>query len=168
VVVAAVVVGADLLLVLLARVEEHVRGEGEEDEMEDRPREGEAGPVIAVLHDVKAIAVELDVTIEVHLVKRLHWDLVAAAPSLAVFFLLESDVVLDGAAGELGLVVDARRVGRGHSPDSDQNRHEEDNKEKDSRLEAAAEAAGDEGRDAQQQRPKDVVREGLRAGTFGG
>ena len=107
-IVATVEVGSDLLLVLLARVEEHVPGEGEEDGMKDLPLESKSGPIMAMLHNVANIAVEINVTVEANLVKRLHWDLVVAAPSLAVFGVLESDVVLDGAAGKLKFVVDAR------------------------------------------------------------
>ena len=167
-VVATIVIGADLLLVLLARVEEHIWEEGEEDEMEESPCEGEVGPVMAVLHDIEAVAIELHVTVEVHLVECLHWDLVMAPPSLAVFFLLESYVVLDGAAGELDFVVDVWRVGRSYGPEADQNGQEEDQNEKDGRLEAATEAASDNGRDAEHQSSEEVVREGLRAGSLGG
>lgn len=149
VVVAAVIVWTNLLLVLLARVEEHVWGEGKEDEMEERPREGEAGPVMAILHDVEAVAVKLNITTKVHFVKRLHWNLVVASPFPAVVFLLKSDIVLDRAAGKLDLIVDTRRVGRGHSPESYQNRQEEDDKEKDGGLEAVANATSDKDRDSQ-------------------
>ena len=143
-VIAAVVVGADLLLVLLTRVEEHVRGESEEDEMKNWPREGKARPVMSILHDVEYVTIELNITVQIHLIKCLHWDLVAASPSLPIFILLESDVVLDRVSGKLDLVVDARRIGRYHRPEADQNRQEEDQKEEDGRLETPTKAAGDE------------------------
>ena len=167
-VIATVIIGADLLLVLLARVEYHIWEEGEEDEMEESPCEGEVGPVIAVLHDIEAVAIELCVTVKVYLIECLHWDLVTAAPSLAVFFLLKSYVVLDGAAGKLDFVVDVWRVGRSYGPETNQNGQEEDQNERDGRLEAATEAVSDNGRDAEHQSSEEVAREGLRAGSLGG
>lgn len=148
-VVAAVVVGTDLLLILLARVEEHVKGECEKDKMENRPSERKAGPVVAVLHDVKAVTVKFDITIKVHVVKGPNWDLVAAAPFFPVFFLLKRNVVLDRTTRQLGVRVYGGRVGRDDSPEGNQNGQEQDNEEENCGLEAAAQTAGDNGGDSQ-------------------
>ena len=168
VVIAAVVVGADLLLVLLARVEEHIRGELEEDEVEQGPGEGKVAPIVAVLHGLKTVTVEVDIAVEVHLVEGLHGDLVVASVSQAVLVLLESNVVLDGPARELHIVVDTGREPRAHGPVGNKEWDGKDEDEEDGRLEAAADAAGEEGRHAQQQRPEGVVGEGLIAGALCG
>lgn len=109
VVVTLVVGGLDLVLILLAGVEDDIGSELEEDEAEQGVGEGEVGPVVAVLEGVKEVAVDVDEALGVELSESLDGDLVAAAVLLAILLVLESEVVLDGAAGELGLVVDAGR-----------------------------------------------------------
>jgi hypothetical protein len=72
---------------------------------------------MAVVQHLEGVAVEVDVTIEVHLVEGLHGDLVPAIVLGLVRRLLEGEIVLDRAAGEPGLLVLAGRDARGSEPE---------------------------------------------------
>lgn len=122
VVVTSVVVGTDLLLILGLGVEKHIDEEGADDELEQVPGEGEAGPVVAVFQDLKHVAVEVNQAVQVHFRKGLHGDLVPSAPFRTVFVALEGDVVLNGTARELHFLVGARAEGRGVGPEGHEDR----------------------------------------------
>jgi hypothetical protein len=82
------------------------------------PSEAEAGPVMSILHDLQAVTVEVNLIIKVHLAKRLEGDLVLAMVFGTVRLLLEGEVVFDGTAGVLGLLILARGQGRHGNPES--------------------------------------------------
>lgn len=111
---------------------------GEQDEAEEIPSNVESSPVMAVFEDVKAVAVEVDIAIEVHLQEGSHGDLMLAPVLDLVRILLEGEVVLNGAARELDLLVEARAVVGGHPPEGNEERHEGEDEEEDCRLHAPA------------------------------
>lgn len=76
----------------------------EEEELDQADGEAEAGPVVTVLEDLQAVAIEVDVAVKVHLLERLHSNLVLAMVLGLVCGLLEGEVMLDRAAGELDLL----------------------------------------------------------------
>lgn len=168
VVVAAVVVGADLLLVLGLGVEDDVDEEGEDDELEQVNGEGEVGPVVTVLQDLQDVAVELDLAVQVHLSEGLQGDLVTAAPLGLVFGALEGNVVLDGTTGQLHLLVGARAEGGGKGPVGDQQGEDEDEGKEEPGLLAATEETGDESGNTDEDGCEEVVGEALVTGTVGG
>lgn len=134
VVIAAVVVGAHLLVVLGAVVENHIRREGEEDIVEQVPGEVERCPVVAVLHDIKAVTVEVNVAAEVDLEESLHGHLAAAAEPGTVGLLLEGEVVLHWAPWKLDLLIDSGAVGGHDRPKCQKQRNKGDEGEEDGCL----------------------------------
>lgn len=88
----------------------------EEEVLDQTNCETEASPVMAVLQDIKAIALELDITIKVHLIEGLHGNLAGATVLGAVGLLLEVKVILDGTARQLGLLRLAGADGRDDEP----------------------------------------------------
>lgn len=167
-VVAAVVGGADLLLILLARVDDDVLEEVEDDELDEGPGEDPAGPVMAVLEDVKTVTVEVDLAVKVLVDEGLHGDLVVGVPSCAVGLVLEGQVLVDGAAGQLGLLVGSGCQPGGDEPVGDEDGEEEDDDEEDGGPEATTDLPGEPGGDAEEGAAEDEVREGLVAGALGG
>jgi len=83
----------------------------QQEELDSAYCEPEAGPVMAVFHNFKAVPVEIDVAVKVHLVKRLHGDSVLAMVLGLVGGVLEGEVVLDGAAGKPRLLILTRADG---------------------------------------------------------
>lgn len=125
-----------------------------EEELDKANSEPEASPVMAVLHNLKNISLEVDIAIKVQLVKGLHGDLVAAAILETVGLFLEIEVVFNRATGKASLFVlagadgghdqpvgaeqgeidedgeeDGRDVARSHRPAQAQGAHDEDGEE---------------------------------------
>ncbi len=67
--------------------------------------ETEACPVVSVLQNFKSIAVEIDISVKVHLIESLYGNLVLAVVLGLVSRIFESEVVLDGSAGVFGLLI---------------------------------------------------------------
>jgi hypothetical protein len=144
VVVAGVVVGADLLHVLFTGVQEDVTSESAEQEFHERPGQLEVGPVVAVLEDIEQVAVDIDFAVDVHFREVLERDLGAAVVLTPQRIGLESEVRLDGATRELGLVVNARAEAGSPGPDDDQDGEEEQDSEEGHGLPAAANVPSEE------------------------
>lgn len=168
VVVAGVVVGTDLFHVLVLGMEEDVDKEGEDDELEEVEGEAKVGPVVAVLKDVENVAVEVGLAIDVHFGEGLDGHLGATGPLGLVGGVLEGDVGLDGAAGELCIIVDALAVGGLEAPVGNEDGEEGEDAKEDLSLEATADETGEEPGDANQEATEDKVGEALAAGAFGG
>jgi hypothetical protein len=166
-VIAAVVVVADLLLILGASVHDDLWCELEENELEQAGGEAEAGPVGSVLHDLKAVAVELDIAVKVQVVEGLHWDLVAATILQPVGLVLEGKVVLDRAAGVLDLLILAWPKAGRNSPECQQDWDGGKKSKEDGRLEASANLPGKVGWDDEEQPKEDGVGEAVRARSVG-
>ncbi len=83
-VISAVVVRPDLILVLVLGVEDDVRRKSKEDVAEEIPGEAEVGPVVSILHNIKAVAVEVNLALKVHFVEGLDRNLVPARSRFAL------------------------------------------------------------------------------------
>jgi hypothetical protein len=139
VIVATVVVRADLLHVLIASVHHHITGKGTEDELHERPSQSKVGPIVAVFQDIENAALDVNFAVDVHLREVLQRDLCPAAVLALQFFILEGQVIFDGAVGQLRFVVDARAEAGGAGPNDNQDGEGEYNAEEPSGLVAAAE-----------------------------
>lgn len=168
VVVAVVVVGADLLHVLVLGVEENVGAKGEEDELEEVPGEAEVGPVVAVLEDIENVTVGVNLAVDIHLGESLDGDLGAATPLGLVGSILEGNVRLDGAAGELGVLVDARAEGGLEGPVGDEDGEQGNEAEDELGLDTATDQAGEEPRDSNDETAQEEVGKAVVTGTFSG
>ena len=67
----------------------HFRNHAGEEEAEQAQCEPEASPVMPIFHDLQCVTFEIDSTIEVHLVKCLHWDLALATVFGSVLLAME-------------------------------------------------------------------------------
>ncbi len=130
--------------------------------------EAEAGPIVSVLEDLEAVAIELDVAVEVHLVEGLHGDLVLAIVLGLVRGLLEGQVVLDGLAGIPGLLVLAGRDDRGDDPEGSEQGDGGKDGEEESGLQATANSPGEVEGNTSQDGEEEDVREALGSGSIGG
>lgn len=167
VVVAAVVVGTDLLHVLLTGVKKDVASEGAKQEFHERPGKLEVSPVVAVLEHIQDVAVDVNLAVDVHLGEVLERDLGATVVLALKLIGLEGEVGFDGAVGELGLVVNARAEARSPGPDDDQDREEEQDAEESHGLPAATDLPSQEHGDGEQAE-QEVVVEALIARALSG
>lgn len=129
--------------------------------------EAEASPVMAVLHHLETVALEVDLTIEVHLVEGLHGDLVLATVFETVGLLLEVKVVLDASVRESGLVSLPRADGGDNEPESSEKGQIDQNREEDKGLEATADLPFHVKRDNNEDGDEEDVAEGVGAGAVG-
>ena len=83
--------------------------------------EAEARPVMPVFQNLKTVAIEFDIPIEIQFVKGLDWNLVLAVVLGLVGLLLEGEVVLDGSTGILGFLILSGRHGRHNDPETSEN-----------------------------------------------
>lgn len=104
--------------------------------------ETETGPIVTELHDIQAVAVEVDVAVEIHLMEGLHGNLLLAIVLAFILRLLEGKVVLDALARVLGFLVLSGADGRDDHPVSSQERQTGEQREKEGRFGAAAELPG--------------------------
>jgi hypothetical protein len=126
------------------------------------------GPVVAPLEDLQHVAIELHLTIEVLLLEGLDGDLLLAIVCIAVLGLVELEVVFNGLAGQLGLLVHAGGEFRREPPEGAQNGEEQDKSEENPCLEAHAPAPCDVGGDTDEQRDEERVVERLATRALGG
>jgi len=73
--------------------------------------EPEACPVVPVFHNLKHVSIDVDFTIEVHLVESLHRDFATTAILHLVRIFVEGKVMLDWESRVFGLLILARRKG---------------------------------------------------------
>lgn len=102
---------------LRSRVHDDFRDHAKNEVLAKAPGEAEAGPVMSILHDVQAVTVKVNLVVEVHLLERLQGNSVLSIVLGSVGLLLECEVVLDGTAGVLGLLVLSWRQGRNSDPE---------------------------------------------------
>ena len=57
---------------------DNLRHHAEQEKFEETEREAKVGPIMTVLHNVKAITLKINLAIEIHLVKCFHWNSVFA------------------------------------------------------------------------------------------
>ena len=145
-----------------------LRQHAREEELEQADGEGEAGPVVAVLHHVETVPLEVDLAVKVHLVEGLHGDLASATVPETIGFVLEVEIVLDALSGILRLLVLARRETRGDGPEGHEDGEEGEDGEEDPCLPTTTDSAREvEGYQGAEREEKDVG-EGLAAGGVGG
>lgn len=149
-VVATVIVRADLLHVLVASVHHHITGKGTEDELHERPSQSKVGPVVAVFQDIENAALDVDFAVDVHLGEVLQRDLRPAAVLALQLIGLESQVIFDRAVGQLRFVVDARAEAGGAGPNDNQDGEGEQNAEEPPGLVPAADEVCQEDRNTDQ------------------
>lgn len=106
---------------LRTSVHDDFRCELEEDKFEQAQGKCEACPIMSVFQNLQTIAIELDVSIKVHVVESLHGDLVCASVLELVGLILECKVVLDRAPGVSGFLVLARTEPRMEGPECNEN-----------------------------------------------
>jgi len=167
-VVTAVVVVADLLLILRTSVHDDLGHHTSKEEPEERQSEAEVGPVVAVLHNLESVAIEVDVTVEVLLVESLHGDLAAAVVLCAIGLLVELEVVLNGGTGVASLLVLAGSVAGSNGPEGHQDGDGSQETKEDPGLEATTELVGDVGGDTAEESEQDIVVERLATSCVGG
>lgn len=136
--------------------------------LDEADGETEASPVVAVLHNLEAVTLELDIAVKVHLVEGLHGDLVGATVLETVGLLLEVEVVLNRTARQLGLVRFAGGDGRDDEPPSCQEGQISDEGEEDEGLEASANLPGQPERNSAQEGEQDLVVERVGARPLSG
>jgi len=166
VIVTAVVVGANLLLILSLGVEDNIHEEGEDDELEKLRSEGEVGPIVTVLKNLEKVTIEVNQTIQVHLSESNQGNLVSSAPFSLILLALEGDVVLNRTTGQLDLAVGAGTEGGGISPEGDQEGENQNDSKEDESLLSSAKQVGQKTRDTDQDGTKDNVREALISGAI--
>lgn len=101
-------------------VHDDLRKHSQEEVLDQANGEAEASPVMAVLHDLEAVAVEVDFAVKVHLMEGLHGDLVLAMVLGLVLGLLEGEVVLDRLARVASLFILAGADGGNNEPKTGQ------------------------------------------------
>lgn len=155
-------------LTLRASVHNDLGNHAKEEELDQADSEAEAGPVVAVLHGLEAVALKVDLAVEVHLVERLHGDAAVATVLDTVGLILELQVVLDGTAGQTDLLGLAGADGRDGQPPGGEQRKVDDDGEEDGGLEATAHLAAQEPGDKDEDADEDVVVEGVGTRAIGG
>lgn len=99
---------------------DNLRRKLEEDKLEQAQCEPERCPVMSVFHYFQAIPIKVNLAIKVHVVKCLHWNLIASSVLELVGLVLEGKIVFDRAAWNSGLFILARTERRGKVPEADQ------------------------------------------------
>jgi hypothetical protein len=89
-------------------VHDDLRYHAEEEEFEETQGETEVCPIMAVFHHFEAISFEVDLSIEVHLVKSFHWNSVLARIFYSVILIMKMQVVLNRSTRISSLLVLAR------------------------------------------------------------
>jgi hypothetical protein len=117
---------------------DHLRGETEKDEFEEAESKSEARPIVPVLQYLKAVAIEVDVPIKVHVVERLKGNLVSSTILGLIGVMLEGQVVLDWATRKLDFLVLAWAERRRDSPEGHQDRDGGEEAKEDCGLQAAS------------------------------
>jgi hypothetical protein len=106
------------MLTLAARMHDDLGDHAEKEILAEPDGEAEACPVVSVLQDLESIAVELDVSVKIHLVESFQGDLVLAMVLELVGAVLEGEVVLDRPARIFGLFVLSGADCRGNHPEA--------------------------------------------------
>lgn len=139
-----------------------------QEELDKANGEAEADPVMTLLHNLKAVTLELNVAVKVHFVESLHGNLVGATVLETVGILLELEVVLDTTVGKANLLILARADRRDDQPPGSEHRKIDNDSEEEGGLEATtklpAEPPGNDGQDGDE----DIVVEGVGTRAIGG
>lgn len=145
-----------------------LRNHAQQEVTEESNGEVEVGPVVTHLQNLKAVSLEVDIAVKELLLERLQGNLVLSIVGVAVLLLVELEVVLNGLAGELGLVVLAGGNLGGDDPEASEDGNVQDEGKEEPCLEASAEAPGNVPRHKSQERDEKGVGKVLRTGAFCG
>lgn len=146
----------------------HFGDHAKEEVLDQTESETGLGPVVAPFEDVEHVALELDLAIEVLLLESLDGDLLLAVVCIAVLLLVELQVVLNGLARELGLLVLAGRELRGQPPERSQNGKGGEQSNEDPCLQATSDLPGEVCGDTNYQRDESIVVERVAARALSG
>lgn len=120
----------------------HLGDEAKKEVLDQSKGEAGLGPVMAPFENLQHIAVEVDLAVKVLLLESLNGNELLAVVSIAVFGLVEFEVVLDGFARKLRLLVLAGgKLGR-EPPEGSEDGEQQEEGEKHPRLDAHAPAPG--------------------------
>jgi hypothetical protein len=150
-------------LTLRTSVHDELGNHAQQEVLDQADSETEAGPVVTVLHDLQAVAFEVDITVKVHLVEGLHGDLVGAMVLGTIGLLLEIKIVLNRTAGVFGLGRLTGGDGRDEKPPSRQDGDIKEDGKEDEGLETATNLPLQPEGNAQQEGEQDLVVEGVGA-----
>lgn len=167
-VVTSVVVLSHLLLILVLGVEDDLGNHGQQEELEQTPGEVEGHKVVSVLENVQSIASERHLVVKVQLVEGLVGDLVGARVLLGQRGVMELEVVLDGSAGQLAVVVDSGRDGRDNGPERNEQGKTGEQEEEEEGPDGAANLQVDEEGDAEEDSEEKTVGEVSSTGSISG
>lgn len=123
---------------------------------------------MSVFHDIQRITLKVYLTIKVHLVECLHWDLGLAMVLTSMLLAVELQVVLHRAAGIFRLLILAWGDARGNVPESHQNWDRGEEAKEEGRPESAADLAGGVPGDDEDECEHDDIVEGVAACGVGG
>lgn len=145
---------------------DHLGEEAKKEEANEANGEAEAGPVVAVLEGLKSIALEVNLTVKIHLVERLHCDLGLATVLEAIGLVLEVQVVLNTTVGEASLLSFAGADRRDNEPEgSKKGKIDKDSKE-DEGLQATTDLPFEVVWNADQEGDQESVAERVGAGAI--
>jgi len=156
------------MLTLRTSVEQHLGDEAKQEVLEEAGGELEVGPVVTVLKSLQSIALEVNLAIEILLVKDNHGDLALSAVGGAVMLAVELQVVLDREATVLGLLSLARRNGGRDSPEGNQNGDAGEDSKEDGGVETSADLACQPPGDQDEQSNQQAIGEAVTTGRVGG
>lgn len=144
----------------------HLGDHAQEEMLNQTESKAGLGPVVAPFQNVEHVAIELHLTIKVLLLESFNGDLLLAVVCLAVFLLGKLQIVFDGLARQLGLLVLAGCKFRGDPPEGTKDGETSEEKEEDPGLEAHAHIVGKPCRDADNQADEAIVGKRVAAGTL--
>lgn len=113
--------------------------EDEEYVFEQGKGKAEACPVVSVLHNLQAVAIEIDIASKVHAVKGLQWNFVRSSILKLIGLVFECKVMLNRASWVFGFFISAGREGGCEVPVGNQNWDRGEETKEDGGLQASTE-----------------------------
>lgn len=83
----------------------------------------EVGPIVPLFQNLQAVTLEIDITIEVLLMKSFHGNRLLAIVLILILVLVESKIVFNRLARKFGLLILPGGKGRGENPECSQERN---------------------------------------------
>lgn len=90
-------------------VHNNFRNKAKQDELEQTDRKPEARPIMSILHNLQTIPIEIHVAIKIHIVERLHRNLILPSVLEPVSLILEREVMFDWTTRKPSLLILPRR-----------------------------------------------------------
>lgn len=125
-------------LTLRTGVHDQLRNHAKQEKLDQTNGKSEASPVMTVFHDLEAVALEINISIKVHFMESLHWDLVQTTVLGTISFLFKVEIEFNRTAGKLRLLIAARANRRNDEPPRGQKRKIDEQSEKYESLEPTA------------------------------